>query len=190
MTTGFIYEWVNLKTGMKYLGRHEGQPNDGYIGSGVIFRKFYDKHPEDFKRYILWEGTNISPVDLKNKEAEFLSKISDEELFYGKNKRYYNQVRNSSGYTSEDNPMRHLEVIERMKLTQIERGIHKNPWQRTVEKYGYEKACEMSSKHSKGNKNGSGNLGKPKSEEHKRKIALNRKGGKPKGWKKDKSNLL
>jgi hypothetical protein len=35
-----------------------------------------------------------------------------------------------------------------------------------------------------GNTNGSGNKGKPKSEEHKAKIAANRKGGKPKGWRK------
>lgn len=64
-------------------------------------------------------------------------------------------------------------------------NTHKSPWDRRVEKYGYEKACAMNSRVS--NKFGSGNKGKPKSEEHKKKIALNRKGGKPKGWKKMKS---
>jgi hypothetical protein len=48
-------------------------------------------------------------------------------------------------------------------------GTHKSPWDRRVEKYGYEKASAMNSK--VGNTNGSGNKGKPKSEEHKRKIA-------------------
>lgn len=62
-------------------------------------------------------------------------------------------------------------------------GTHISPWERRVEKYGYEKACAMNSR--VGNTYGSGNKGKPKSEEHKRKIALNRKGGKPKGWKKN-----
>ena len=38
-----------------------------------------------------------------------------------------------------------------------------------------------------GNTYGSGNKGKPKSEEHKKNISLNRKGGKPKGWKKNKA---
>jgi hypothetical protein len=54
----------------------------------------------------------------------------------------------------------------------------KTIWERTVEKYGLEKAKEMNSR--KGNSNGTGNKGKPKSEEHKRKIALNRKGGRQK----------
>ena len=51
---------------------------------------------------------------------------------------------------------------------------------RMVEKYGYEEACRMNSKGKKGNTYGSGNKGKPLSEEHKRKIAANRKGGRQK----------
>ena len=62
-------------------------------------------------------------------------------------------------------------------------GTHKSPWDRRVEKYGYEKACAMNSR--VGNTFGSGNKGKPKSEEHKKNIAANHKGGKPKGWKKN-----
>jgi len=53
-------------------------------------------------------------------------------------------------------------------------------WERTVKKYGEEEAKRMNSKIRKGNTNGSGNKGKPKSEEHKRKIAANRKGGRQK----------
>ena len=64
-------------------------------------------------------------------------------------------------------------------------GTHISPWERRVEKYGYEKACAMNSR--VGNTYGSGNKGKPKSEEHKKNISLNRKGGKPKGWKKNKA---
>ena len=51
-------------------------------------------------------------------------------------------------------------------------------WERTVEKHGLEKAKEMFSRN--GNSNGSGNKGKAKSEEHRRNIALNHKGGRPK----------
>lgn len=54
----------------------------------------------------------------------------------------------------------------------------KTIWERMVEKYGLEQARAMNSR--KGNSNASGNKGKPKSEEHKRKIALNRKGGRKK----------
>ena len=53
-------------------------------------------------------------------------------------------------------------------------------WERTVKKYGEEEAKRINSEIRKGNKNGSGNKGKPKSEEHKAKIAANRKGGRQK----------
>lgn len=39
MIKGFIYEWVDSATGLKYIGRHEGSSDDGYIGSGTIFLK-------------------------------------------------------------------------------------------------------------------------------------------------------
>lgn len=49
-----------------------------------------------------------------------------------------------------------------------------------VKKYGYDGACKLNSKGRIGNTSGSGNKGKPKSEEHKRNIALNHKGGRKK----------
>lgn len=54
----------------------------------------------------------------------------------------------------------------------------KSIWEAMVVKYGLEEASRIQSR--RGNKNGSGNKGKPKSDEHKRKIAENRKGGRPK----------
>ena len=47
----------------------------------------------------------------------------------------------------------------------------KSIWQKMVEKYGEEEARQMNSRGREGNKNGSGNFGKKKSEEHKKKIA-------------------
>ena len=49
-------------------------------------------------------------------------------------------------------------------------GGWKTPWERVVEKYGYEEACKMQSR---GNKAAGGKAGKGKvlSEEHKKKIA-------------------
>lgn len=66
-------------------------------------------------------------------------------------------------------------------------GTWTSPWNRLVEKHGYEEACAINSKKMLGNTSGAGNKGKPKSEEHKKKISLNHKGGRPKGWKKSKS---
>jgi hypothetical protein len=184
MIKGFIYEWVDSTTGLKYIGRHEGSSDDGYIGSGTIFLKEYYARVSDFSRNILWESDNTTVSFLKEKEETFLSAISDEELYYGSNRKYYNQVKNSSGYTSESNPMKIPEVVERMVETQKRLGI-KNPWQNKVAKYGYEEACRLNAR---GDKSAGGKSlkGKPKSEEHKKNISLNRKGGKPKGWRKNK----
>lgn len=49
-------------------------------------------------------------------------------------------------------------------------GTWKNAWERRVEKYGLEEATKMQSRGDK-SAGGKSNKGKPKSEEHKRKIA-------------------
>lgn len=67
-------------------------------------------------------------------------------------------------------------------------GTWTSAWEKTVEKYGYEQAVRLNTHI--GNKNGTGNKGKSKSEEHKKKISMNRRGGKPKGWKKCESGEI
>ena len=61
-----------------------------------------------------------------------------------------------------------------------DQGETKSPWERTIEKYGLEEAKKLNSVRRLGNQSGAGNKGKPKSEEHKIKIAENRKGGRQK----------
>jgi len=53
---------------------------------------------------------------------------------------------------------------------QIANGTWKSAWDRSVDKYGYEEACRRNSRGNKAS-GGKANKGKPKSEEHKRKIA-------------------
>lgn len=63
---------------------------------------------------------------------------------------------------------------------QVTSGKDKSVWERTVEKYGLEEAKKLNSRTKLGNQGGAGNKGKLKSEEHKKKIAANRKGGRQK----------
>lgn len=51
-------------------------------------------------------------------------------------------------------------------------GTWKTPWDRLVEKHGYEEACKMNSRKMINNTNGLGNKGKLKTEEHKKNIAV------------------
>lgn len=50
-------------------------------------------------------------------------------------------------------------------------GTWKSPWDRLVDKYGYERACEINKQNSNPAVAGQGNKGKQKSELHKQKIA-------------------
>lgn len=177
MQIGFIYQWTDTLTNLKYIGRHEGNIDDGYIGSGTIFVIEYNKRPDHFHREILYE-INTSIEDLLAKEEELLGNIPDDELYYGINRKYYNIVRNSSGYTSINNPMKNPEVAARMLATKKIKGNHKTPWQRMVEKYGYEGACTKNGENRLGNKNGEGNKGKPKSKIHKENLSKSLKGRK------------
>ena len=55
-------------------------------------------------------------------------------------------------------------------IDQKQNGTFKNAWERMVDKYGYEEACKINGK---GNKSAGGkaNKGKPKSDEHRKKIS-------------------
>ena len=62
--------------------------------------------------------------------------------------------------------------IDNLAIDRAEQpGGHMSPWERLVAKYGEDGARKMQSHSHIGNKSGSGNKGKPKTEEHKRKIA-------------------
>ena len=56
MTNGFVYRWYDNSNGKFYIGSHKGNPNDGYLGGGVLFRRAYAKRPESFTREIMYEG--------------------------------------------------------------------------------------------------------------------------------------
>lgn len=52
----FIYITTNLVNNKQYVGSHNGEDNDNYLGSGKIFLKAYKKYGrENFKRKILEE---------------------------------------------------------------------------------------------------------------------------------------
>ena len=56
--TGFVYRWYDTSNSKFYIGSHKGNPNDGYLGGGVLFRRAYAKRPESFIREIMYTGVN------------------------------------------------------------------------------------------------------------------------------------
>lgn len=75
----FVYMWVNLETGRKYIGYHAGTEDDGYIGSGVQFLQDYNKGKDGFTRTILARGT---PKQMYKLETILLLLLEEQEGYY------------------------------------------------------------------------------------------------------------
>lgn len=88
-TKAFVYEWTDHYNGMFYIGYHKGSPDDGYIGSGKMFRKAYDSNPDLFTREIIAYGTM--------KEMKKLEKKLLKENNAAFNPRSYNLTNHSRG---------------------------------------------------------------------------------------------
>lgn len=61
----FVYLWVSKSTDKKYIGKHKGTVDDGYVGSGEAFIEAYNEFPDDFKRTILAYGTDREMLELE-----------------------------------------------------------------------------------------------------------------------------
>lgn len=73
---GFVYMWINTINGKRYVGSHWGHEDDGYIGSGVVFKKAIKKYGLDqFVRVILeWKIYNTDK-ELRDSEHFYLQKL-------------------------------------------------------------------------------------------------------------------
>ena len=113
MKYGFVYQWENIVNDKKYIGNHYGDINDNYVGSGVYFKRAYEKNTNNFKRTILYIGKNYI-----EKEDELLK-------FYdvANNENYYNLKNDAIGgwkhiYTNPE------EIKKRgLKISESKKGI-------------------------------------------------------------------
>jgi hypothetical protein len=113
MKYGFVYQWENLLNEKKYIGSHYGNINDNYVGSGVYFKRAYEKNTNNFKRTILYIGKNYI-----EKEDELL-KLYD----VANNENYYNLKNDAIGGWKHiySNPE---EIKKRgLKISESKKGI-------------------------------------------------------------------
>lgn len=115
---GFIYIWENKKNGMKYIGSHYGEIDDGYISSGKYFLDEYNKDPSLFCRRILHSG--LSRKQALEKEKQILTEIdaANNEMYYN----LHNETGN--GWAHHENP--ELREIYYQRISQSKKG--KTPW--------------------------------------------------------------
>ena len=79
----FIYLTTNLITNEKYIGKHHGELNDSYLGSGIILQRAIKKYgKQNFKREILYISKDNEENNLK--EVEFITKYNaiEDKTFY------------------------------------------------------------------------------------------------------------
>lgn len=60
----FVYMWVDIND-KKYIGKHKGSPNDGYICSSEKLLQEIESNPDDFTRTILAYGTDEEMLELE-----------------------------------------------------------------------------------------------------------------------------
>lgn len=69
MKKHFIYLTINLITSEKYIGKHYGELDDDYLGSGTILRRAIAKYgKENFQRIILYISQDNDENNLKEQE--------------------------------------------------------------------------------------------------------------------------
>ena len=116
MKQHYIYLTTNNIDGMKYIGKHYGELDDSYLGSGKLLKRAVNKYgKENFTKFILF----VSKNDLENneKEKEFIALYNavSNPLFYNIHEGG-SGGNTTAGYTPEEK-----EVLRR-KLSELSRG--------------------------------------------------------------------
>ena len=182
----YIYLTTNTVNGMKYIGKHYGELDDAYLGSGKLLKADIAKYgKEHFQKSILY----ISNDDLENseKEKQFIALYNavSNPLFYNIHEG------GSGGNTTAGYSPEEKEALHR-KLSEVNRG-EKNgmygkyhteetkaflsywaEFERDNSHYRTEDFRNKMSKLTTGSNNGM--YGKKHSEESKRKMSENSKG--------------
>ena len=183
MRQHYIYLTTNTINGMKYIGKHYGELDDAYLGSGKLLKADIAKYgKEHFQKSILY----ISNDDLENseKEKQFIALYNavSNPLFYNIHEGGCGG-NTTAGYTSEEK-----EALRR-KLSEVNRGKKNGMYgkhhseetkaflsywaefERNNSPYRTEDFRQKISEKTKGSNNGM--YGKKHTEESKQKMSIN-----------------
>ena len=61
----FVYMWINKDNDKKYIGKHRGLPDDGYVASSESLLAEYNESPSRFIRTILAYGSDQEMLELE-----------------------------------------------------------------------------------------------------------------------------
>ena len=186
MKQHYIYLTTNNINGMKYIGKHYGELDDSYLGSGTLLKRSLAKYgKENFSKSILY----ISKDDIENSEKEkyFIALFNavSNPLFYNIHEGG-SGGNTTAGYTEEEKQSlkRKLSEINRGKNNGMYGKTHSDQtkqflsywaqFERDNSIYQTEEFRKKMSQATRGSNNGM--YGKKHSEESKQKMSINSKG--------------
>lgn len=79
----YIYMTTNLVNGKKYIGKHKGEINDSYLGSGTLLLRAIKKYgKENFKKDILYISKNEKENSIKEREfIKYYNAVLDDNFY-------------------------------------------------------------------------------------------------------------
>ena len=182
----YIYLTTNNINGMKYIGKHYGELDDAYLGSGTLLKQaIIENGKENFSKEILYISQNETENSHKEIEYIALYNATSNPLFYnihagGKGGN------TTAGYTEEE------KMALRKKLSELQTGKNNGMYnkhhteqtkaflsywakfERDNSVYQTEEFRKKMSEKTSGEKNGM--YGKHHTEEAKKKMSENSKG--------------
>lgn len=109
---GYVYEWTNIKNGMKYIGSHYGSVEDCYKGSGKDFMVAYKNNPQDFTMIVLEYITKNNKklvLETEKKWLDTIPNIKDNPMYYNLN----NDAAGGFGYLDESHIVKRAETLKK-----------------------------------------------------------------------------
>ncbi len=116
---GYVYEWTNAVSGMKYIGSHYGSVEDYYKGSGKRFKPAYIKAPENFSMQVLEYVVSADKKLLLKTEQKWLDSVPN----IRNNSMYYNLNNYSLGGSSHITKKHIIKRSETLKKKHIINGL-------------------------------------------------------------------
>ena len=108
---GYVYEWTNIKNGMKYIGSHYGAVDDYYTGSGRDFMIAYKSAPDDFVMTVLEYVCQDNKELVLLTEKKWLDSVPDiknHPLYYNLN----NDAVGGFGYITQEHIVKRAATLK------------------------------------------------------------------------------
>lgn len=166
----YIYMTTNLQNGKKYIGKHFGELDDSYLGSGKLLRQAIKKYgKENFVKEILDLASSEEENCLKEKYYIALFDATQNEMFYNiaeggeggnlkagytlEEKLAFSKRHSEYAYNVRDNSVYRTDVF-RKKMSQITSGENNGMYGKRHSKESKEKMSQHSKGLTAGEKNG------------------------------------